>query len=261
MRVTKSDWAEILIEISQKLDKPLKELKGSKFYRGTGIWNTLDGNERSELMDILIGWFQDRKHKIAFSAIEKSKADEIDWDDFPGSCHVKGTPNYWRLAALHLMLSLQKHLQNEKNNKGHTVMVFDQELTEKGDFPLLALDPPQWTDSFYGYRRQIRKKNPCPPLECIIDVPYFADSQQVGLIQVADLFSYLLRHHAELQCEYVDEQYKNESEKIEGWVSQIAQFVYPDATRWPEKGACECASLFREIAPEPLLGLHKEYKE
>jgi hypothetical protein len=77
-------------------------------------------------------------------------------------------------------------------------------------------------------------------------------------LQIADLFAYLLRHHAELQAGYVTEQYAGESDKVAGWIKQIASLMVPDSFRWPAIGGCDCSKWFKDIAPETLLRIQRD---
>ena len=48
------------------------------------------------------------------------------------------------------------------------------------------------------------------------------------MLQIADLFSYLLRHHAELRAGYTTPEYADEVAKVSSWVSRIATLLVPD---------------------------------
>jgi hypothetical protein len=250
----------ILEELSRELNKPIQEFHTRHFYRGNSIWRGLNGEQRTAVLERIFQWLAERNHKIVFSAVEKQKL-EVTGLDGKAEFTRNGKPDYWKLAALHLFLSIQKVHQREDRTKGHTVIIFDQggsgeQATE------IVLNPPSWSDSFYDYQRLIRKRridvpNPDPPLSVLVDVPYFADSRHVGMLQVADLFAYLLRHYAELRGGHASEEYDGELNKIAGWVSQIAALLVPDNFRWKATGGCECSNFFRQVAPEALLQLHK----
>jgi hypothetical protein len=259
MHVTKAHWLRILEELSQELNKPIEEFHTRHFYRGNGIWRGLDSQQRTAMLERILKWLAERNHKIVFSAVEKQKLDAADLtgkEEFIRN----GKADYWKLAALHLFLSIQKLHQQEQGIKGHTVIIFDHggNGDEAAD---VVLNPPLWSDSFYGYQRLIQKRkgeipNPEPPLSVLVDVPYFADSRHVGMLHVADLFAYLLRHYAELRAGHTAEKYDGELNKVAGWVSQIASLVVPDNFRW-KAGRCVCSNFFREAAPESLLDLHR----
>lgn len=261
MHVTKADWLEILQALSRELNKPIEEFHTRHFYRGNGTWRSMDGKQRTAILDFILQWMAERNHKVVFSAVDKKKADDVKFDGKDQFLR-NGRTEYWKLGILHLMLSSQKYHQSKERNKGHTVMVLDKGSSEE-EVAEIVLKPPTWTDSFYDYERVIRKRkselpNPELPFNMIVDVPYFADSLHVGMLQLADLFAYLLRHHAQLHCGYSRQEYDGEAAKVAGWVSKIAALVVPDNFRWKSAGGCECNKFFRAIAPEALLDLHRK---
>jgi len=260
MHMTKKEWNSILDALSGMLKKPVKEFHTRHFYRGHGIWHDLTGDQRKRLMDIILKWIKERRHLIVFTAIDKKKANRHDFTDKPE--YIKGGKvNYWRLAALHLMLCIQKEFQKYPATKGHTVIVFDHESAEENYTGETALDAPCWTDTYYGYNRKSRKQNKPEPLSHIIDVPYFADSKHVGMLHIADLFAYLIRHYAELKVGSEKPQYAGETEVVSSWVKEISQFMLPDSNRWPARSACECAKFFKTVAPEVILRIKDELQD
>jgi hypothetical protein len=264
MHVTKSDWLEILQTLSREVERPIEEFHTRHFYKGNGIWRSLDGQQRTAVLDRILEWMNERNHKVAFAAVDKQKVDPADLSD-KDSFVRNETPRFWKLAAVHLLLSVQKYHQSKERKKGHTVMVFDQG-NDPEEIAEIVLKPPTWTDSFYDYQREVQRRktktpNPDLPLNMIVDVPYFADSRHVGMLQIADLFSYLLRHYAELRAGYTTSEYADELVKVSGWVSRIATLLVPDNFRWKTSGGCECNKFFRRIAPEALIDIHRRPPE
>ncbi len=262
MHVTKRDWLNIIAALAKQLARSVDEFHTRNFYRGNGIWRDLDGRQRTQLMNGILKWLADRNHKIVFSAIDKERADKADYAGRGDFLAGANKPRYWRLATLHLLLGIQKLHQGAQKNKGNTVLVFDRGNDEE-DVAELSLNPPSWTDSFYGYTPLIGKgkrqqPNPSARLNQIVDVPFSADSKKVGLLQIADLFAYLLRHHAELQADYTREEYTGEKDKVCGWIKQIAPLIVADSCRWPSVGGCSCSKWFKGVAPESLLRLRND---
>lgn len=247
MHITKDAWEGLLKVLSERVERPVAEFKTRRFYRGAGIWHDLDGNERSAVIEAIIAWLGERKHGIAFTAIDKAKLECLPKssrpEGFPDEC-----PSVWILGAFHLLLGIEKRHQPLEKNKGHTVFIFDREVMEERGLVDLVRDPPAWSDTFYSANAGSR-------LDQIVDVPYFADSRDVGLLQVADLFAYLLRQYAELRAGYSEPTYEDESAKLSDWAKQIVSIALPRSTRWPRKSVCPCAAFFNAIAPEPLAEL------
>ena len=243
MHRTKADWDDLLNSLREHTNSGLPELKGRELYRGRKFWRQWDGGERTVLVEILIEWMVERKHKVTFGAVSKERLKSI-----RGEVQLDGLEQAtdWSIAALHLLLSVQKTHQNQKTNKGKTVFVFD-EYAGAGELLKLVLTPPPATDKFYGLRQGKTR------LDQVVDVPYFADSCHVGLIQLADLFAYLLCLFAALSDGIVDEAYKGELEKVAGWIAQMESVLLRNASRWPKSPKDPCTTFLRSIAPPSLL--------
>lgn len=242
MHVTKEAWSDFLDYCSNKVGKVIKEFHFRDFYNGNGPWRAMDGPIRTNLISAIIDWIGNRKHKITYSAIKIDNYKvHIQSNKILSNLHSS-----WCAAAMHCILSLQKHHQNEVKTKGHTVLVFDREVKEEQKLSDLVSTPPNCISSY------------CPPnkkgiyLDKIVDVPYFADSKPVLLIQVADLVSYVLRRYVELVEDHEAEKYHGEKTKMTDWTQKIMAITLPSSTRYLSKGRCETAQIFWDIAPHSL---------
>lgn len=242
MHVTKDDWGEVLEALSTVTGRTIHEFHTKDFYAGNGPWRGMDGNHRARVIQAILGWWGDRHHHVTFSGIDKQKhAVKLVEGSLPEGCE---TP--WRAAALHVILSVQKRHRGQKKNKGHTMLLFDRELKEETSLSALIARPPGWTDEYYDrHKRQAQ-------LDQIIDVPFFGDSRQVLLVQVADLISYVLRRYAEIEEGKVSEHYKGERDRLSAWVELIEDRCFPVSTRWPSKGLTEPDRMFQDLAPDSL---------
>lgn len=110
----------------------------------------------------------------------------------------------WRHMAFHMTLSLQKYLQGFDKNKGNSVLIFDNKVSDQTAFTKLLLNPPSWSDTYY------KKAKKQEQLDQIVDVPHFVDSKQVGLIQLADFLCYFLRRHIEFSLALRPPKYQGE---------------------------------------------------
>ena len=147
---------------------------------------------------------------------------------------------------MHLVLGIQKQYQRERSNKGNTIFVFD-DIRSKDELTDLILEPPAETAEFY---KRGKKQE---PLDQVIDVPYFADSKHVGLIQLADLFAFLICLYAELEEGVKKEKFEGESARLTGWLADMRPFLLKDAARWPATAKDPCTRFFRAAAPPSLL--------
>ncbi|MDZ7695909.1 MAG: DUF3800 domain-containing protein [Deltaproteobacteria bacterium] len=242
MHVTKDAWSDFLDALSKAAGRRVYEFHSREFYRGNGVWHGTDGAERARVIQAILAWVENRKHKCVFSGIAKSvyrkklKKDE----------RLKQFKSMWCAAAMHCTLQVQKQHQREAKTKGHSVLIFDREVSEESDLSLLIHKPPQWIDTYYS-----RSKGQTA-LDQIVDVPFFADSKHILLAQVADLFAYILRTSSEIQDGLLNEKYKNEGKKMREWSERISKIALPRSNRYPARGRCQATQLFWDLAPEPI---------
>ena len=243
MNRAKADWAELLDDIRGSVEGSFVELKGRHLYRGNQVWRELDGGERTKFIERIIQWMVKKKHHVTFGAVVKDRLttarNEFNLDNFENK-------DQWSVAAMHLVLGIQKTYQGQKSNKGNTVFVFD-DAKSKEVFSELVLDPPPSTDGFYKRNRKQER------LDQVIDVPYFVDSKDVSLIQLADLFAFLIRLYAELKDGVIEEKFSGETSRLEGWMSDMRPFLLKDSARWPASSRDPCTKFLREVAPPSLL--------
>jgi hypothetical protein len=239
MHVTKDAWAEFLVYLSKATGRNVDEFHSRDFYRGNGIWRGIDGGERARLIEAVLAWVERRKHKCVFSGINK----RCYQSGLKHDVRLKQFMSMWCAAAMHCILQVQKQHQREAKTKGHSVLIFDREVSEETDLSLLIHMPPQWIDSFYDRREDQTA------LDQIVDVPFFGDSKHILLAQVADLFAYILRTSAEIKDGLLKEQYKGEAEKMRAWSERIAEIAFPRSSRYPAKGRCPTGQLFWDLAP------------
>ena len=240
MHVTKKDWSQFLDSLSKTIGKKLQELHTRNFYAGNGVWKGMDGPQRSAAIDLFIKWFGKRKHHVVFTAIDKASFQDIkDAGNLPD-----GLDTVWKAMGFHVALSMQKRFQSEGKNKGNTIFIFDEEVKEEVKFQKLILSPPVWSESYYN-----KPKNK-DPLDQIVDAPYFADSKNVSLIQVADFLSYFVRRYIEIQTGAVPAAYAEEAAKIDGWFTSIKSRSIPYQNMYPKTKRCDVAEFFWQLAPE-----------
>ena len=247
MHRTKDDWQVLIEQLDVTSGGRVPELKGGDLYRGNDYWRRWDGGERTRLIEQIIKWMVDRKHSVTFGAVSKSRL--ADFPEDPGLNGLRGSTE-WSIAALHLILGVQKQYQREKQNKGNTVFVFDN-ACEHLEILNLVLNPPDVTGPFYN------QTNKQTALDQVIDVPYFADSRHVGLIQVADLFAYLIRLYAELSDGVMDEKFSGELEQLGTWIHSFKTVLLPDAARWPKRPTDLYTGFLKSVAPPSLLEVAK----
>lgn len=243
MHVAKKEWKELLKLLSEVIKKPIEELHMRDFYSGNGRWRNINGSARAELITLIIDWFKnDRKHSVSFCGMNK----ELYRNDKATEQKLKDTRTIWCMLALHQILILQKHFNNEKKNKGNTVFIFDEEVREETNLIKLVSSPPTWTDSYYNRSKRQEQLNQ------VIDVPYFSDSRGACLLQMSDLLAYIIRRYVEIHECNSPLKYPDEKKKIDVWTANIVEMSLPRSTRYMSKGRDECSELFYKYAPASL---------
>ena len=244
MHVSKQHWEELLSHLSELVDRNVEEIHTVDFYPGNSPWRDLDGDTRAAIARAIFNWLCDRKHNVVYSAVDTHKFINGFFEE-PFSDEI-GT--LWRFLALHLCLSIQKCHQRISENKGHTIMIFDNEDMEANDFLDLYRNPPSWTDTYYD---RIEED---PRLNQIIDVPYFGDSKHVGMIQVADFVSFFIRRYLEIREGGDEERYEGELDLVSSWVETALDRSIPRSNIYLQRDRCDCSDLFYRYAPDILSG-------
>ena len=178
MRVTKSHWSELLLKLSTIIKREIKEIHTKDFYAGNGPWRDITGEQRSDIINAIFNWLQERRLDVVYTAVQKDI-----FSDKKSENKINEIGSLWQFMALHIALSVQKKYQGTSmgnkrkvNPKGACVLIFDNEYRESKQYIDMLLSPPDWTDSYYDKKRKQEK------MDKIIDVPHFVDSEQVGLI-------------------------------------------------------------------------------
>jgi hypothetical protein len=242
MHVTKENWKNLLSRLSSIIGKPIEEIHTRDFYAGNGAWRTVSGEKRSEYITAIFKWLKDRHHDIVYVAVEKSKFYK---SRKAGKIH-KEVETLWRFMGLHLLLCVQKKHQRLAKTKGHTIFIFDNEEKERMHFTDLIANPPGWTDSYYKRgKKQAR-------LDQIVDVPYFGDSKEVHLLQVADFLAYFLRRYIEIAEGLSQPKYDQEKNKVSDWMDVFKECGFASGISYPSRGRCDCANLFYQCAPKSI---------
>lgn len=245
MHVTKKHWQELLGELSNIAGREIAELHTTNFYSGNGIWRSMTGPQRSEVIDAIFEWLCERKHSVVYSSILKTEYEK----NF-GYQKVKDELNtHWRFMGFHLALAMQKYCQRELKNKGHTIFIFDNEERERMRFTDIIRNPPVWSDVYY------RREKKQDALDQVIDVPYFGDSQEVSLIQLADVAAFFLRRYAEIKEGLVPAEYKDEEEKVTKWVQLFASRSIGSSFIYLKQGRGKVEEMFYENAPASIRSL------
>lgn len=242
MHITKAEWDGLLGTLSRLAKRAVPEFHTRDFYAGNGIWRGIDGPTRAAIITAICEWLSDRKHYVVYTSVCKATYFEQKALQFiPDELN---TP--WRFMGFHLVLSIQKYCQREKSNKGHTIFIFDNEERENMRFTDIITNPRAWSEEYY------EKKNKQTPLDQVVDVPYFGDSAEVGLIQLADFIAFFLRRYAEIKENLVPARYADEADRIQGWIDLIARRSIGSNFMYPKRGRGNAEELFFRNASQSI---------
>lgn len=245
MHLTKQHWDALLAMLTEETGHQIVELHTRDFYAGNGVFRDIGGRDRAHLISQIFQWLADRKHHVVYASVLKDAyADAFARGDIPDELNT-----VWRFLGFHMILAMQKCCQREKGTKGHTIFVFDNEERERMRFTDLIARPPEWSDGYYD--RQPKQDR----LDQIVDVPYFGDSREVSLIQLADLTSFFLRRAGEIAEGLAGPRYDGEEENLGEWVGRFLSRSIGAANIYPRRGREYAAELFYRHAPPSIRSL------
>ena len=244
MHLTKLHWAALLDLLSKQTGHQIVELHTRHFYSGNDVFRGMDGNIRAGMIDLIFRWLIERKHHVVYASVLKSAYRQaFIAGDIPDELNT-----IWRFLGFHLVLAMQKYSQQEKGVKGHTLFIFDNEERERMRFTDIIKQPQAWSDTYYNRKKKQSR------LDQIMDVPYFGDSIEVALIQLADFTSFFLRRYAEIKDQLVGPRYAEEETRIDGWIKLLmdrsigANYIYPRRREYAQE-------LFYRMAPPSIRDL------
>ena len=241
---TQQEFAEVFDIVQGLFAENLRELKGSKMILGRDRWRKVDPDVRKRIASYFCDWIARRKHRLIVTAIDRERLEEVKKAGEPAE-----RQDGWLAAGLHVALQVQKANQKAGNNKGHTFLIFDDNKVKADTLSDLLWKPPAWTDEYYD-----RKKRQ-DPLDQIIDTTFSIKSHHAGLVQVADLFAFILRRYAEIEDYGAEEEWLGEKALIDDYVGSLAARLLPKSTRWPTRNGSSAAKWFNDIAPPSLKAL------
>ena len=244
LRKTRREFAEVFDIVQGLFVESLRELKGSRMMRGRDRWRKVDPGTRKQIAGYFCNWIGQRKHRLVVTAIDRAKLKETEKDGEPAERR-----DGWLAAGLHVALQIQKANQASRSNKGHTFLIFDDNKVKADALSDLLWKPPAWTDGYYS-----RKKKQ-DPLDQVIDTTFSIKSHHAGLVQVADLFAFILRRYAEIKDYSAGEEWSGEQALLDGYVGSLAGRLLPKATRWPARATSGAAQWFNAMAPPSLKAL------
>ena len=237
---------DAIIKKLNALNIPISELKASQMYRGQGPWHGIDYKTRHGIIEGILQWSVDRKCKFIISPIDGNKF----FTRKAKGCRVSTSLLYpYESGAFNSILAVQRMNAGEKNNKGKTVMVFDEQSDHDGRLLQMLDSDLTFTDGYTGYVYKPKSKSNPPRLEELVDVPFFSKSHQSKAIQLADLAAFVVNKYLLLTVYGQPEKFPGELELITKWYSIIgAQRV--SHTHVNPKACDELTAFYHDVRPD-----------
>jgi hypothetical protein len=182
--------ADALFEkVAAAYPEGLRELKSSRMVNGVGGWRKVDPVVRKDLFLALCSFVDGAKASGYTFALRTAQYEELR-DKFNLGTWL-ATP--WLAGATTLSMFAQKTNQGESNNKGMTVLIFDDnkaELPQLSDFIVSSCAE---VDEYYERAKRTE------PFDTIIDTAFGIKSDHSTLVQISDACAYAIRRTAELE--------------------------------------------------------------
>jgi hypothetical protein len=242
MHITKQEWCALLDSLGVLAGAAIKELHTRNFYSGNGVFRNIDGTQRAKIISAVFDWLCERKHHVLYSSVCKTQYKSL----FALQRIPDELNTVWRFLGFHLVLAIQKYCQREPKNKGNTLLIFDNEHREQMRFTDVLMNPRPWSGEYYA---QGKKQG---ALDQVIDVPYFGDSQDVSLIQLADFLAFFLRRYAEIKEGLVPARYAEEEARIDGWMESLVSRSIGTSIMYPKINRNKAADMFYSAASESI---------
>jgi hypothetical protein len=176
------------------------ELKTKAFINGRGGWSDVSPDDRKQFLTDMCALAAEVSSIYGFG---------MSFERFDAACASGNytTPcagSYWALNGMFVSSLIQKRMQGMSNNKGLTVLIFDDNkahMPKVSDGLYLA---ESWFDALYQqkgkgkHHAQWCELKQHQRFDHIINTAFAIKSQHSSLVQVADAVSYVYRRHLEL---------------------------------------------------------------
>ena len=224
---------------------PLSELKASDAYRGRKNWSGVKPKVRDKIFELILAWAEERTCKYIVCPVD---AQEF-FNRKKSGCDTCATLQYpYEAGSLNILLAVERLHKSKKNNKGKTLVVFDEQNGHDLNLTRILENDLSFTDDFTGYKTKPRAKRKESRFSQIIDVPHFSKSHLSVLIQLADWAAFIATLYLNLKVYGHKEKYPGELDKITGWYERIGKNLITH-TAIDAPGKSGLPAFYREIRP------------
>lgn len=176
------------------------ELKTKAFINGKGGWSNVTPSDRKQFLANMCTLATEVSSIYGFG---------MSFERFNRACSSGAfvTPcsgNYWALNGMFVSGLIQKKMQCKSNNKGLTVLIFDDNKAHMPKLSDALYKAERWFDPLYQQATEVRGRKQWAALQqpqrfdTIINTAFTIKSEHSSLVQVADAVSYVYRRQLEL---------------------------------------------------------------
>lgn len=231
------DVMPVFRKVANAYPEELREIKSSKMVNGKSGWRNVDAEIRKSLFLELCGFTNEigaRAHAIVLDrrAYNDSK---IDYAATPWRS------TSWLAGATTIALFAQKANQGELNNKGLTVLIFDDNKAELPKLSEFLISSSPDADEYYERGKKSE------PFEHIVDTAFAIRSEHSTLVQISDACAYAIRRRAELTVGGDEEEWEGERAFIEKAISRFSGRIHCPSKIWVKNPSCEAAAWIRDV--------------
>lgn len=175
--------------------KHFKELKTKKFINGLDQFRCIDAGFRKQFIEDLCELtINQAKATVYAIALSKNAFTQAKANNPPKS--------YWHASAMYICCLIQKKMIPAKNNKGLTVLIFDDNKKEMPKVSASLHRRDSWYDGLYQKINESLKQE--DRFDCIVNTAFAINSEHSSFIQVADAIAYIYRRYLEIKSGHIE---------------------------------------------------------
>src|SRR5690606_29718873 len=107
-----------------ELGVDISELKASEVFAGRKDWRTVNPTKRQEVFVKLLKWVRERSCKLIVCPVDSKKFFDLKAKKHELAIRLHSP---YVAGAFNILLALQRDKYGTKNNKGKTVVIFDEQ--------------------------------------------------------------------------------------------------------------------------------------
>ncbi len=213
------------------------EIKTKKLLEGKGGWNKIDPQGRKDFITDIC--------RVAVSC-SKLVVFGLSFSRFEAACEAgvfkfPCQKSYWVLSGMYVAAVVQKKMRNLKNNKGLSVLIFDDNKGGMAPLSDALYESDPWFDGLYHAASKTLKQG--ERFDQIVNTAFAINSKHSSFIQVADVVAYVYRRFIELRS--------GQSEACTGEATYVDALFSILENRREKLGRCakaECVEFYKTIS-------------